>query len=235
MAATNKVYIGRKLGMTQIFTDQGECIPVTVIAAPPVHVVEVKSPAKHGYAAFKVALDPQKESRLTKPALGVLKKAGAPPSRTLRELRVGDTGDVQAGQQLTLARLEGAQFVDVSGRTRGRGFSGVVRRWSFAGAPYSHGQTEGDRVPGSLGRQHSISQGIPPGKRMAGRYGNERSTVKNVELVKLDPEKNLIFVRGSIPGPTGGLVTVREGYRRKHTEAAAAAKAKEAAKKKKVL
>lgn len=232
---TNKTYLGRKLGMTQIFTEQGECIPVTVIDAAPLHVADVRTKERDGYVALQVALNPQKERRLSKPALGHLKKSGIPPHRTLREIRITDAGEVKPGQQITLSRLEGVQFVDVTGVTRGRGFSGVVRRWSFRGAPYSHGQTEGDRVPGSLGRQHSISQGIVPGKRMAGRYGAERNTVKNLEVVKLDAENNLIFLRGAVPGPMGGIVQLREGYRRKHTEAAAAAKAKAAAKNKKVL
>jgi large subunit ribosomal protein L3 len=232
---TNRAFVGRKLGMTQIFTEAGQCIPVTVIDAPPLPVVDVKTNDRDGYVAFKVALDDQKEQRLSKAELGVLKKAGVGPKRTIREIRVAETGDAKPGDLLKLDRLAGAEFVDVIALTKGRGFAGVVKRWDFAGAPATHGQTEGDRVPGSLGRQHSIGQGIPPGKKMAGRYGNERCTIKNLELVKLDAEKNLIFLRGAVPGPNGGLVEIREGYRKRHTAAAAAAKAREAAKKKKVL
>lgn len=230
MKRSNKQFYGRKVGMTQVFTDSGECVAVTVIDAPPVYVVEVKTRERNGYSAVKVAFDDQKEKRLTKPALGVLKKAGVGPKRTLRELRMDDLGDAKPGDELKVDRLEGCQFVDVIGLTKGRGFAGVVKRHGFAGAPASHGQTEGDRVPGSLGRQHSIGQGVHPGKKMAGRLGNERCTVKNLELIKLDPKENLIFVRGAVPGPNGGLVLLREGYRRRFVPSKT-----ESPKKKKVL
>lgn len=215
MKRVSKQFYGRKLGMTQVFTESGECVPVTVIDAPPIAVLAVKTKDRDGYTAIKVAFDDQKEHRLNKPKLAELKKAGVGPKRTLRELRMEDVGDAKPGDELKLDRLEGCDYVDVTGWTKGRGFTGVVKRHHFAGAPAAHGQTEGDRVPGSLGRQHSISQGVHPGKKMAGRTGNERRTIKNLELMKLDTKESLIFVRGAVPGPNGGLLLISQGYRKK--------------------
>ena len=215
MKHSNKQFYGRKLGMTQIFSESGECLAVTVIDAPPIAVLDVKTKERDGYTAIKVAFDDQKESRLSKSKLAVFKKAGVSPKRTVRELRMDDAGDAKPGDELKLDRLEGCYTVDVTGFTKGLGFTGVVKRHHFAGAPASHGQTEGDRVPGALGRQHSISQGVHPGKKMAGRKGNDRCTVKNLELLKLDPKENLIFVRGAVPGPNGGILLISEGYRKK--------------------
>jgi large subunit ribosomal protein L3 len=229
--AALKTFFGRKLGMTQIFTDAGECIPVTAIEAPPVTVVDILTQERDGHVRFRVGFDDVKEKALSKPELGVLKKAGVSPKRTLREIPVDAPGDVKPGATITLESMAGVDFVDVVGTTKGRGFAGVVRRYHFSGAPHTHGTSEGDRVPGSLGRQHSIGQGIVPGKRMGGRMGAARRTTKNLEVVKLDPARNLLLVRGAVPGPNGGLVQIREAYKKKVVHVAKP----ESAKKKKVL
>ena len=214
--AIRKTVFGRKLGMTQIFTEDGLCVPVTVIDSPAISVIDVKTPKRDGYIAIKVAMDDQKEHRMTKPMLGIFKKAGVSPKRTVREILVEDAGETKPGDEVTLQTLEGVPFVDVTGTTKGRGFTGVVKRYGFAGQPASHGTTEGERAMGSLGRQHSISQGVHPGKKMPGHSGNATSTVLNMEVVKLDLAKHLLFVRGSVPGPTGGLLRVRQAYRTRH-------------------
>lgn len=230
--AFKKTFFGRKLGMTQIFSEEGLCVPVTIIDAPPISVVDVKTQDRDGYVAVKVAFDEQKEHRMTKPKLGLFKKAGVTPKRTIREIRVDDAGEVKAGDELKLDRLKDVGFVDVMGVTKGRGFTGVVKRWGFHGQPASHGTTEGERAPGSLGRQHGISQGVYPGKKMAGHSGHAKRTIKNLEVIKLDEAKHLLFVRGAIPGPNGGLVRIREAYRKRP---AARAKEEVPLRKKKVL
>ncbi len=222
--------IGRKLGMTQIFNDKGQCFPVTVIEAGPCTVTQVKTPERDGYAALQIGYGSRKKKNLSRAQLGHLLPAGegaredrkkhldraikelkdAP--EVLREVPWDGNEAVKVGDQIGVGIFEGFKKVDVIGTSKGRGFMGVVRRWGFHGLPATHGQSDRERAPGSLGRQHSISQGVYPGKRMAGHWGVERNTSRSLEVVRIQKEKNLLFVQGAVPGPTGGIVLVKESH-----------------------
>jgi large subunit ribosomal protein L3 len=222
--------IGRKLGMTQIYNDKGQCFSVTVIEAGPCTVTQVKTRERDGYAALQIAFGSRKKKNVSRAELGhLVPKGDAKPEerkkgldrslrdmkdapRLLREIPWDGKEEVKVGDQIGVSIFEKHVKVDVEGTSKGRGFMGVVRRWGFHGLPATHGQSDRERAPGSLGRQHSISQGVYPGKRMAGHWGDERVTVKNLDVVKISPEKNLILVHGSVPGPTGGLVLVKEAH-----------------------
>jgi len=219
-----KGLIGRKLGMTQVFTDTGEAVPVTVIEAGPCYVTQVRTVKNDGYSAIQIGFDPAKKAaRLSKAErghLGMLKTdekhpkrkllAGEVPAvKTLRELRVKPEEDYTEGQQLTVAIFEMGERVDVVGTSKGRGFTGHVKRHHFNGGPRTHGQSD------RLRRSGSVGPGTTPGKvhknkRMAGHMGVERVTTQNVQVVLLDAERNLIGVKGSVPGANGGLVMVTE-------------------------
>lgn len=213
MKRIQKGLYGTKLGMTQVFKDNGECVPVTVIETPPQVVLEVKTPEKHGYSGYRVAFGDRRKNLFTKPELGAFEKLKIDPRRHVREIRLPSPGDAKVGDEIRVSIFEKSLWVDVVGTTKGRGFAGVVKRHHFHGAGKTHGTTEGERKPGSLGRQHSISQGVIPGKKMAGHMGHARRTVRNLEVVKVDAAKNLLFVRGGVPGPTGGLLYVKEATR----------------------
>ena len=200
--------IGKKVGMTQIYGDQGEVVPVTVIEAGPCTVTEVRTPEKNGYAAVQLGFGTNKESRFTRPVLGQFKKRNLPPSRHVTEFRVGDASGYALGQSLTVALFEAGQSVDVQGITKGRGFQGVVKRHGFKAGHASHGPTFG-RQPGSIGASAYPSRVIK-GKRLPGRMGGVNLTIKNLKVVAVDPEQNVLLVRGAIPGPVRGLVIVKK-------------------------
>lgn len=216
---------GTKLGMTQIFKDNGECVAVTVIEAVPQAVLQVKTVEHDGYDALKVGFGDRRKSLFTKPELGVFAKAKVDPKRHVGEIRLPSPAEAKVGDEIKAGSFEGVPWVDVVGTTKGRGFAGVVKRHHFHGAGKTHGTTEGDRKQGSLGRQHSISEGVPPGKRMAGHMGHARRTIRNLALVKVDAAHNLLFVHGAVPGPTGGLLYVREAAKRKKNPPQISAKA----------
>lgn len=200
--------IGKKVGMTQIYGDKGEALPVTVIEAGPCTVTEVRTPARDGYAAVQLGFGTNKEKRFKRPVLGQFQKHNLPPSRHLREFRVADAGSYQVGQQIHVTLFEKGEHVDVAGVTKGRGFQGVVKRHGFAAGHASHGPTAG-KQPGSIGSSAYPSRVIK-GKRLPGRMGGENLTVNNLQVVGVDPELNVLLVLGAVPGPTNGLVFVKK-------------------------
>ncbi len=210
--------LGRKGRMTQLFTDDGRCLPVTIVEAGPCTVTQVKTAEKDGYRAVQLAFDPAKEKSLSKPVLGHFKRAGVDPHRVLRELRFEDGSTLpEVGAKVLCSIFEKNHFVDVIGWMKGRGTAGVMKRHGFQGRPGSHGHMC-QRRPGSIG-MHSYPARVWKGKRMAGHYGTTRVTIQNLEVVRVDAEKNILMIRGAIPGPTGGLVMVRASKKRKPTAA----------------
>lgn len=204
-----KGLLGKKLGMTQIFDEQGEVIPVTVIEAGPCYVAQKKTPDDDGYTAVQLGFEEIKLSHANKPQLGHLGKNDLPALRYLREFRVSDHSDLDEGQKLDAGVFEVGDRVDVVGTSKGRGFAGVVKRHGFGGGPKTHGQSDRLRAPGA------ISAGSTPGrvfkgKRMPGRMGTERVTVQNLEVVLVDPERNVLAVKGAVPGSRDGLLIIRE-------------------------
>ncbi len=216
-----KGLIGKKVGMTQVFDETGVVTPVTIIQAGPCFVTQVKDEKNDGYSAIQIGFGDVSPKRLTKGEqghLGIVKgkkggrrggDRGIPAVRHLREFRTNSAGDYSVGQQLTVAQFEPGEKVDVIGKTKGRGFSGNVKRHNFAGGVKTHGQSDRWRAPGSIGSATEMSR-VPKGKRMAGRMGNERQTAQNLVVVRVDPERNLIAIRGAVPGAKGGLVIIRD-------------------------
>lgn len=203
--------IGKKVGMTQIFGDKGEVIPVTVIEAGPCPITEVRTKERDGYTAVQLGFGTNKESRFLRPVLGQFKKRNLVPSRHLREFRVDDVAGYEVGQSLDVSIFEKGTAVDIEGVTKGRGFQGVVKRHGFVAGHASHGPTFG-REPGSIGSSAYPSRVIK-GKRLPGRMGGKTLTIKNLQVVGVDAEQRMLLVRGAIPGPPNGLVTIlkREG------------------------
>jgi len=211
--------IGKKIGMTQVFDENNQLLPVTVLEAGPCPVTQVKTVETDGYNAVQIGYGPQKESRLTNPQLGHLKKAGVEPVRILQEFRLnGDEEAYDLGQTLTVEKFESVEKVDVIGVSKGQGFQGVVKRHGFGGGPASHGSMT-HRRGGSYGFCQDPGHVIK-GKKMPGHMGNRRRTVQNLKVVKIDTEKNLILVKGSLPGPNGSLVTVRPAKKQRRKAAA---------------
>jgi large subunit ribosomal protein L3 len=202
-----KGLIGRKVGMTQVFDDDGVARPVTVIEAGPCYVTQVKTPEKDGYSSVQLGFEEVKPKRLTRGQMGHLKRNDLPPLKVLREFRI-KSPDVAEGEQLRVDVFEPGERVDVIGTSKGRGFAGVVKRYHFAGGPKTHGQSDRQRAPGSLGSGTTPGR-VWKGKRGPGRMGNERVTSSNVRVVLVDPERNLIAVDGSVPGPKGGMVVIK--------------------------
>jgi len=200
--------IGKKVGMTQIFSDQGEALPVTVIEAGPCTVTEVRTAERDGYTAVQLGFGTNKATRFTRPVLGQFKKRNLPASRTVREFRIDGGGEYQVGQTLTVEMFEKGTHVDVQGVTKGRGFQGVIKRHGFVAGHASHGPTFG-KQPGSIGASAYPSRVIK-GKRLPGHMGNEVLTIKNLEVVAIDAEQNVLMVRGAVPGPANGLVLIRK-------------------------
>jgi large subunit ribosomal protein L3 len=198
--------IGKKVGMTQVFSEDGTRIPVTVIEAGPCTITALRIPDRDGYATVQLCFDEVRESKLTKAELGHLKKAGAPPSRTLVEFR--DQGDErQVGDSVTVADFEAGQRVKVSGTGVGKGFQGTIRRHGFSRGPVSHA-SHNVRAPGSVGASADPAR-VWKGMKMPGRMGGKRVTQRQLEVVEVDAENNLLLVRGAVPGPKGGTVEVR--------------------------
>jgi large subunit ribosomal protein L3 len=206
-----KGILGKKVGMTQIFDDQGEVIPVTLIEAGPCYVTQVKRKDRDGYSAVQIGFEETKPKRLTRGQLSHLQKNNVPPVRYLRELRMGERslGDFEPGQTLKADLFAEGDWVDVTGISKGKGFAGVVKRHGFAGGSKTHGQSDRHRAPGSIGQCKTPGR-VFKGKRMAGRMGGERVTAQGLLVVLVDPERNLLAVRGAVPGAKQGLVMVRE-------------------------
>jgi large subunit ribosomal protein L3 len=206
-----KGILGKKVGMTQIFSERGEVIPVTVIEAGPCFVAQVKTVERDGYTAVQLGFEEAKPKRLTQPQLKHLQKSNLPPVRHLRELQVSadELANFEEGQKLTVDIFEEGELVDVTGTSKGKGFAGVVKRHGFRGGPKTHGQSDRHRAPGSIGACTTPGR-VFKGMRMAGRMGGERVTVHSLKVVMVDPERNLLAVRGAVPGAKNGLLLIRQ-------------------------
>jgi large subunit ribosomal protein L3 len=204
----SKGILGRKLGMTQVWDAENRVIPVTIIEAGPCRVVQLKTPERDGYSAVQLAFGDTKPRRLSKPELGHLKAAGGPPSRHLAELRVTDLAGFEIGQIVRADVFETGERVDVTGITKGKGFSGVMQRHNFKGLGASHGTHKKHRSPGSIGACATPAR-VFKGVKMAGQMGSARVTTLNLEVVQGDAERGLLLVKGAVPGPSGSLVFVR--------------------------
>jgi large subunit ribosomal protein L3 len=202
-----KGLIGKKVGMTQLFDDSGKAVPVTVIKAGPCYVTQVRTVDNDGYQAVQLGYEETKSQRLTGGELGHLKKNDLPPLRYLKEFRTSE--EIEEGQMLTVEVFQEGERVDVVGKSKGRGFAGVVRRYGFSGGPKTHGQSDRLRAPGSIGAGSTPGR-VYKGKRMPGRMGNDTVTSQNLLISRIDPENNIIAVRGSVPGPKNGLVVIKE-------------------------
>ena len=208
-----KAILGRKLGMTQIFDETGLMIPVTVIEAGPMTVLRKKTAERDGYSAVVVAYEDVKEERVNKPQTGEFKKAGVAPKRFIREFRFDNADSYETGKEIKCDIFANGDMVDVSGVTRGRGFSGVIKRWNQRRLKMTHGTGPVHRSVGSTGANSTPSKVIK-GLHMPGQYGHENVTVLNLKIVRVDSERNVLLVRGAVPGPKGGLVTVRQTVKR---------------------
>ena len=208
----NKAIIGRKLGMTQLFSQDGKVIPVTVIEAGPCPVVQVKTLERDGYSAVKLGFDEVREGVLNKPEVGQFKKAGVACQRVLKEFRFDDLSAYEVGKAVTVEVFAEGDKVDVVGTTKGHGFSGVIKRWNQARLRMTHGTGPVHREVGSMGANSSPSR-VFKNKHMPGQYGNERVTVQNLEIVKVDTQRNVLLIKGAIPGAVGGIVTVSKSVK----------------------
>ena len=195
--------------MSQVFLDQGTVQPVTVIEAGPCHVLQVKTAERDGYAALQLGFDEQKRRRAKKPEIGHARKSKSEPKRFVRELRCDADLGAQGGEQVGVGALSDVPFVDVTGVSKGKGFAGVIKRWGFHGLSASHGTSKAHRSPGSIGAAADPGRAVRKGKRMPGRMGAVQRTVRNLAVIGIDEEKNLLLVRGGVPGPNGGYVIVR--------------------------
>ncbi|ACL73404.1 50S ribosomal protein L3 [Thioalkalivibrio sulfidiphilus] len=208
--------VGRKLGMTRVFTEDGASLPVTVIEVDPNRVTQVKTEERDGYRALQVTTGARKASRVTKPRAGHFAKAGVEAGRGLWEFRLdGDQGaEIETGAELKVDIFEAGQIVDVTGISKGKGFQGVIKRHNFSMQDATHGNSLSHRAPGSIGQNQTPGR-VFKGKKMAGHMGNERCTVQNLEVVRVDVERNLLLIKGAVPGSTGGNVLVRPGVKAK--------------------
>jgi large subunit ribosomal protein L3 len=200
--------IGRKAGMTRIFTEDGVSVPVTVIEMEPNRVTSVKTVESDGYAAVQVTTGSKKANRLSKPEAGHFAKAGVEAGRGLWEFRLNGDEEINVGDSLTVERFEAGQKIDVTGQSKGKGFQGGVKRWNFSTQDATHGNSISHRAPGSIGQCQTPGR-VFKGKKMAGHMGAERCTVQTLEVVRVDAERNLLIVKGAIPGATGGDVIVK--------------------------
>ena len=210
----NKAIIGRKVGMTQIFTPEGKVIPVTVVEAGPCPVVQIKTVEKDGYAALKLGFDEVSEKRINKPELGQFKKAGVKPQKVLREFRLSDLSAYEVGKEVKADTFKEGDKVDVAGVSKGHGFSGVIKRWNQRRLKETHGVGPVHREVGSMGANSTPSR-VFKQKHMPGQYGNERVTVQNLEIVKVDAARNALLIKGAIPGAKGSVVTVSDSVKAK--------------------
>ncbi len=200
--------LGKKLGMTQVFDEAGNVVPVTVVAAGPCVVVGVRTPAKEGYAAAQLGFEEIAEAKLTKPLRGMFTQRGVKPFRVLREVRVAQEEQLEVGQSITADVFAKGDRVDVVGVSKGKGFAGTIKRHNFGGQRDSHGVSLMHRAVGSIGSSNIAR--VMRGKRMPGRLGGARATVRGLRVVSVDKERNLLLIRGALPGPRGSLVVVRK-------------------------
>lgn len=207
-----KALLGKKLGMTQIFSEKGLVIPVTVVEAGPCYVTQVKTTATDGYNAVQLAYSDIREKLVNKPALGQFKKANVTPKRFVKEFKLD--GEYQLGQELKCDVFAEGDMVDVTGKTKGHGYTGVIKKWNFGRMRMSHGNGPVHRHSGSIG-SNTYPGKVFKGKKMSGRYGNEQVTIQNLQVVKVDLDRNIILVKGAIPGAKGSLVSIKEAVKAK--------------------
>jgi large subunit ribosomal protein L3 len=207
-----KAIVGEKVGMTQIWDDQNRAIPVTVLRVAPVRVVQVKTPESEGYSALQVTWGHRRASTLTRPEQGHYDKAGVDPGRRLVELRIDDCSEYEVGQQLTADLLQAGELVDAIAVSKGKGFAGAMKRHNFKGQGASHGNHKKHRSPGSIGACATPAR-VFKGTRMAGRMGGQQVTTLNLEIVQADSERELILVKGAVPGPRGAIVVLRDAIK----------------------
>jgi large subunit ribosomal protein L3 len=201
-----KGILGKKIGMTQIF-ENGKLVPVTVIEAGPCFVLQKKTAEKEGYVAIQVGFDGKSEKNINKPMAGIFKKANVKPLSFLREFKVDAVDGFELGQEFKVDVLNGVEYVDVTGTTKGKGFQGVMKRYGFDGGPRSHGASLFHRAPGGIG-QSTWPGKVMKGKKMPGRMGNDKVTVQNLKVVKVDAENNLLLVKGAVPGAKNSYLVI---------------------------
>jgi large subunit ribosomal protein L3 len=204
--------LGTKLGMTQVFDETGQVVPVTVVQAGPCVVTAVRTPDNDGYSAVQIGFGEINPRKVTKPVAGLFEKAGVTPRRYVAEIRTEGASEYTLGQELTATLFEKGQRVDVTGKSKGKGTAGVMKRHGFKGLSSSHGTQRKHRSPGSIGACATPGR-VFKGVRMAGRMGAERTTVQSLTVHAVDSDKNLILIKGAVPGPRGGLVVVRSAAR----------------------
>ncbi|PAU76332.1 50S ribosomal protein L3 [Halovibrio salipaludis] len=203
--------VGRKAGMTRIFTDEGNSIPVTVIQVDANRITEIKTPERDGYRAVQVTTGTRRANRITKPEAGHFAKNGVEAGRSLWEFRLEDQsedGELQPGSELDVSQFEDGQSIDVTGQSKGKGFAGTVKRWNFSTQDKTHGNSLAHRAPGSIGQCQSPGR-VFKGKKMSGQMGNARVTSQNIEIVRVDAERNLLLVKGPVPGANGGDLIIK--------------------------
>ena len=208
----SKAIVGEKVGMTQIWDDQNRAIPVTVLRVAPVRVVQVKTPEHEGYSALQVTWGHRRAATLTRPEQGHFDKAGVDPGRRLVELRLDDASEYEVGQELTADVLQAGERVDATAVSKGKGFAGAMKRHNFKGQGASHGNHKKHRSPGSIGACATPAR-VFKGTKMAGRMGGQQVTTLNLEIVQSDPERELVLVKGAVPGPRGGMVVLRDAVK----------------------
>ena len=213
--------IGKKIGMTQVFTDTGDAVPATVMEAGPCTVIQRKTRDKDGYEAIQLGFE-EKKKKLKKPILGHFKKWDAEPKKIMREFRLENPDEYKSGQQLMVDMFSPGDFVDVTGISKGKGFTGVMKRWGFSGGPGSHGSHKWNRRPGSIGASASPSR-VLKGTKMAGHTGSDRVTIQSLKLLEVDKEKNLLIAEGAVPGANGGYLIIRKAKKKISRPAASAA------------
>ena len=202
--------VGRKAGMTRIFTDEGQAIPVTVIEVDANRITQIKTLEQDGYRAVQVTIGKRRSSRVSKPLAGHFAKAGVEAGRGIWEFRLaeGEGDDLQAGGELNVQQFEAGQIVDVRGQSKGKGFAGVIKRWNFATQDATHGNSLSHRAPGSIGQNQTPGR-VFKGKKMAGHMGAEHVAVQSLEIVRVDAERNLLLVKGAVPGAPGGDLVIK--------------------------
>jgi large subunit ribosomal protein L3 len=207
-----KAIVGEKVGMTQVWDDQNRAIPVTVVRVSPARVVQVKTPEKEGYSAVQVTWGTRRTSTLTKPELGHFEKAGVTPGKKLVELRLDDVTGYSVGQEILVDSFEKGEMIDATAVSKGKGFAGGMKRHNFSGQGAAHGNHKHHRAPGSIGACATPAR-VFKGTKMSGHLGHEKTTTLNLEVIEADAEREIILVKGAIPGPRGGLVLIRNAVK----------------------
>ena len=203
-----KGILGKKVGMTQVFKENGDVVPVTVVKAGPCPVVQKKTETVDGYEAVQLGFEDAKEFRVNKPESGHFEKHDVEPKKYIKEFRMDGTEELETGDEITVETFSAGEKVDVTGTSKGKGFAGTVKRWNFNTGPKTHG-SRNYRLPGSIGQSADPAR-VFKGKKMPGRMGRDKVTVQNLEVVKVDSEKNLLLIKGGLPGPKKGLLEITE-------------------------